>query len=131
MLIPGYRPCTSAWKRRTPMAAVWHGRLRERPAPRQSTICTPKTTGLTQVGLARALPSTGTTDHSPASVFRPGSVVSSSPCVASANSILIGAHFERVDMSVGCTGSTGIPCDDTGIGGHIHQFHRNRIMLRE
>ncbi len=47
------------------------------------------------------------------------------------NSILIGTHFERVDMSVGCNGSTGIPCADTGIGGHINQFHRNRIMLRE
>jgi hypothetical protein len=47
------------------------------------------------------------------------------------NSILIGTHFERVDMSVGCNGSTGIPCAATGIGGHINQFHRNRIMLRE
>jgi hypothetical protein len=34
-------------------------------------------------------------------------------------------------MSVGCNGNTGIPCSDTGIGGHINQFHRNRIMLRE
>ncbi|HEV8721795.1 MAG TPA: hypothetical protein VGW77_14285 [Candidatus Binatia bacterium] len=47
------------------------------------------------------------------------------------NSILVGTHFERVDMSVGCNGSTGIPCSATGIGGHITQFHRNRIMLRE
>src|SRR6266540_2724965 len=70
---------------------VWPGRVRERPAPRQSTICTPKTTGLTQVGLARALPSTGTTDHSPASVFRAGSVVSSSPWVASAEVTMVWA----------------------------------------
>jgi len=48
-----------------------------------------------------------------------------------ANSILVGTHFERVDMSVGCNGSTGTPCSATGIGGHITQFHRNRIMLRE
>jgi hypothetical protein len=46
-------------------------------------------------------------------------------------SILIGTHFERVNMSVGCNGSTGIDCADTGIGGHITQFHRNRILLRE
>ena len=42
-------------------------------------------------------------------------------------SILLGAHFERVDMSVGCQGGTGIPC----VGGHLPQFHRNRILLRE
>jgi hypothetical protein len=42
-------------------------------------------------------------------------------------SILVGTHFERVDMSVGCNGSSGIPC----AGGHLTQFHRNRIMLRE
>jgi hypothetical protein len=42
-------------------------------------------------------------------------------------SILVGTHFERVDMSVGCGGSTGIVCT----GGHLPQFHRNRILLRE
>jgi len=42
-------------------------------------------------------------------------------------SILVGTHFERVDMSVGCGGSTGITCS----GGHLAQFHRNRILLRE
>ena len=46
-------------------------------------------------------------------------------------SILVGTHFERVNMSVGCNGSTGIPCASTGLGGHINQFHRNRILLRE
>jgi len=45
-----------------------------------------------------------------------------------AGSILIGTHFERVDMSVGCNGSTGIPCPGTGL---LSQFHRNRILLRE
>jgi len=44
-----------------------------------------------------------------------------------AGSVLFGTHFERVDMSVGCNGSTGIACS----GGHLGQFHRNRILLRE
>jgi hypothetical protein len=44
------------------------------------------------------------------------------------NSILIGTHFERLDMSLGCNGSTRIPCPSTG---HLAQFHRNRILLRE
>jgi hypothetical protein len=43
--------------------------------------------------------------------------------------VLVGTHFERVDMSVGCNGSTGIPCAQ--LGGHLPQFHRNRILLRE
>jgi hypothetical protein len=43
-------------------------------------------------------------------------------------SILIGTHFERVDMSLGCNGGTGIPCPNLG---HLAQFHRNRILLRE
>jgi hypothetical protein len=30
-------------------------------------------------------------------------------------------------MSVGCQGGTGIAC----VGGHLPQFHRNRILLRE
>jgi len=54
------------------------------------------------------------------------------------NSILLGTHFERVDMSVGCNGSTGIPCTALGLTGsatsnigHLAQFHRNRILLRE
>jgi len=42
-------------------------------------------------------------------------------------SVLVGTHFERVDMSVGCNGDTDIPCS----GGHLPQFHRNRILLRE
>jgi hypothetical protein len=46
---------------------------------------------------------------------------------ATPGSILIGTHFERVDMSVGCGGTTGITCT----GGHLPQFHRNRILLRE
>jgi hypothetical protein len=44
-------------------------------------------------------------------------------------SILVGTHFERVDQSIGCNGSTGLDCAD--FGGHIPQFHRNRILLRE
>ena len=40
------------------------------------------------------------------------------------NSILIGTHFERVDMSVNCV---PFGC----VGGHLPQFHRNRILLRE
>jgi hypothetical protein len=42
-------------------------------------------------------------------------------------SVLVGTHFERTDISVGCNGSTGIPC----AGGHLPQFHRSRILLRE
>jgi len=42
-------------------------------------------------------------------------------------SVLVGTHFERTDISVGCNGSTGIPCT----GGHLPQFHRSRILLRE
>jgi hypothetical protein len=44
-----------------------------------------------------------------------------------AGSILAGYHFERVDVSVGCGGNTGIICS----GGHLPQFHRNRIILNE
>jgi hypothetical protein len=44
-----------------------------------------------------------------------------------AGSVLVGTHFERTDVSIGCNGSTGITCT----GGHLAQFHRNRIMLRE
>jgi hypothetical protein len=44
-------------------------------------------------------------------------------------SILVGTHFERTDVSIGCNGSTGLDCDT--FGGHIDQFHRNRILLRE
>jgi len=53
------------------------------------------------------------------------------------NSILVGTHFERADMSLGCNGSTGIPCTAAGLHipasalGHLAQFHRNRILLRE
>jgi len=53
-------------------------------------------------------------------------------------SILLGTHFERVDMSLGCAGSSGIPCTAlalTGSGatniGHLTQFHRNTMLLRE
>jgi hypothetical protein len=46
---------------------------------------------------------------------------------ATTGSVLVGTHFERVDQSIGCNGSTGIPC----AGGHLTQFHRNRILLRE
>jgi hypothetical protein len=51
-------------------------------------------------------------------------------------SILVGTHFERNDMSVDCSNRPGgapfgIPCAATGIGGHINQFHRNTILLRE
>jgi len=43
-------------------------------------------------------------------------------------SFLVGTHFERTDVSRGCNGSTGIPCGTTG---HMGQFHRSRILLRE
>ena len=43
-------------------------------------------------------------------------------------SVLVGTHFERTDVSRGCSGNTGIPC---GAAGHMGQFHRNRILLRE
>jgi hypothetical protein len=45
-----------------------------------------------------------------------------------AGSVLVGTHFERVDLSLGCNGSTGIACPSSG---HLGQFHRNRILLRE
>jgi hypothetical protein len=44
-------------------------------------------------------------------------------------SVLLGAHFERVDVSIGCNGNTGLDC--ATFGGHIPEFHRNRILLRE
>jgi hypothetical protein len=50
------------------------------------------------------------------------------------NSILIGTHFERVNMSVDCNGSTGITCAAVVASGGsalLNQFHRNRILLRE
>jgi hypothetical protein len=43
-------------------------------------------------------------------------------------SVLFGTHFERVDMSVGCNGNTGITCPATLNSG---DFHRNTILLRE
>jgi hypothetical protein len=46
-------------------------------------------------------------------------------------SILLGTHFERAEVEIGCNGSSGIPCSATGIGGNITQFHRNRVLLRE
>jgi hypothetical protein len=46
-----------------------------------------------------------------------------------AGSILVGTHFERVDVELACNGNTGISC--ATFGGHIPQFHRNRILLRE
>jgi hypothetical protein len=51
-----------------------------------------------------------------------------------AGSILLGTHFERVDMEVGCNGNTGITCASVVAAGgnaHLTQFHRNRILLRE
>jgi hypothetical protein len=50
------------------------------------------------------------------------------------NSILLGTHFERVDMSVGCNGNTGISCASVVAAGGsalLNQFHRSRILLRE
>lgn len=51
-------------------------------------------------------------------------------------SVLLGTHFERNNMSVDCSNRAGgapygITCASTGIGGHITQFHRNTILLRE
>jgi hypothetical protein len=51
-----------------------------------------------------------------------------------AGSILVGTHFERVDMEAGCNGNTGITCASVvAAGGNamLNQFHRNRILLRE
>jgi hypothetical protein len=45
-----------------------------------------------------------------------------------AGSVLVGTHFERTDVSVGCNGSTGIACPSTLNSG---DFHRSRINLRE
>jgi len=46
------------------------------------------------------------------------------------NSILVGTHFERVDMSCG-DHISGAPTGKNCTGGHMAQFHRNRILLRE
>jgi hypothetical protein len=43
-------------------------------------------------------------------------------------SILLGTHFERVDMSVDCGQGSGFTCPNIGT---LAQFHRNRILLRE
>jgi hypothetical protein len=48
-----------------------------------------------------------------------------------AGSVLLGTHFERASVEIGCNGSSGIPCSTTGIGGTINQFHRNTVLLRE
>jgi hypothetical protein len=45
-----------------------------------------------------------------------------------AGSVLVGTHFERSDLSVGCNGSTGIACPATLNSG---DFHRTRVLLRE
>jgi hypothetical protein len=44
-------------------------------------------------------------------------------------SILVGYHFERTDLSIGCGGSTGIACP-TGTS-QLAQFHRNAVRLNE
>jgi hypothetical protein len=49
-------------------------------------------------------------------------------------SVLLGTHFERVDMGVDCNGASGIPCAAVVASGGsslLNQFHRNRILLRE
>jgi hypothetical protein len=49
-------------------------------------------------------------------------------------SILLGTHFERAEVDIGCSNTPGggnILCSQTGIGGTINQFHRNRVLLRE
>lgn len=49
-------------------------------------------------------------------------------------SILVGTHFERNNISVGCNGSTGISCASVVASGGsalLNQFHRIRVLLRE
>jgi len=49
-------------------------------------------------------------------------------------SVLLGTHFERANIDVGCSNTPGggnILCSQTGIGGSITQFHRNTVLLRE
>ena len=49
-------------------------------------------------------------------------------------SVLLGTHFERANIDVGCSNTPGggnILCSQTGIGGTINQFHRNTVLLRE
>ena len=51
-----------------------------------------------------------------------------------AGSVLLGTHFERANIDVGCSNRAGggnILCSQTGIGGTITQFHRNTVLLRE
>ncbi len=48
-----------------------------------------------------------------------------------AGSILTGTHFERVDLLLDCGQGSGLNCQTGGFGGHISQFHRNTILLRE
>ena len=42
-------------------------------------------------------------------------------------SVLVGQHFERTDVAIDCGRGSGLTC----AGGHLPQFHRNRILLRE
>jgi hypothetical protein len=45
-------------------------------------------------------------------------------------SVLVGTHFERVDVSCG-DHTAGNPAGRNCVGGHMAQFHRNRVLLRE
>jgi hypothetical protein len=42
-------------------------------------------------------------------------------------SVLVGQHFERTDVSIDCGRGSGYTC----VGGHLPQFHRDRVLLRE
>ena len=46
---------------------------------------------------------------------------------ATPGSVLVGTHFERNDMSVGCGFGSGFVCP----AGQLSQFHRTTVMLRE
>jgi hypothetical protein len=58
-------------------------------------------------------------------IWSPKGFLTGSPTTP--GSILLGYHFERNDVSVGCNGNTGITC----AGGHLPQFHRNRVIVNE
>jgi len=56
-------------------------------------------------------------------LWSPKGFLTGSP--ATTGSVLVGTHFERVDVSIDCAPNCAT------FGGHIPEFHRSRILLRE
>jgi hypothetical protein len=56
-------------------------------------------------------------------LWSPKGFLTGSP--STTGSVLVGTHFERVDVSIDCAPNCAT------FGGHIPEFHRSRILLRE